>query len=177
MTTQVAEERRDGAAKLQVKIGGMQCSFCVSSIDKSFRRMNGVSDVNVSLSHEEALVHYNPEKVSPQQLRDTLVAMGYTWRDPDKVRSFEEEEAELHAARNRLLIAGAASLVALGFMTTMWLGFRQPWFRWLMLALALGVMFWPAWHIKRMAWAALRRRILNQHVLLEFAAFAGLAGG
>lgn len=28
-----------------------------------------------------------------------------------------------------------------------------------------------------MAWASLSRRILNQHVLLEFAAFAGLAGG
>ncbi|GIU92079.1 MAG: hypothetical protein KatS3mg011_0985 [Acidimicrobiia bacterium] len=31
--------------------------------------------------------------------------------------------------------------------------------------------------IKRMAWASLWRGILNQHVLLEFAAFAGLTGG
>ncbi|MDA1347289.1 MAG: cation-translocating P-type ATPase [Chloroflexi bacterium] len=177
MTTSAPERRQERAAKLQVKIGGMQCSFCVSSINKSFLQMDGVSDVNVSLSHEEALVQYDPEKVSPQQLKDTLVAMGYNWRDPDKVRSFEEEEAELHTARNQFFVAGVATLIALGFMTTMWLGFRQPWFRWPMLALALGVMFWPAWHIKKMAWASLSRRILNQHVLLEFAAFAGLAGG
>ena len=38
-------------------------------------------------------------------------------------------------------------------------------------------MFVTGWFVKRMAWSSLRRRILNQHVLLEFAAFAGLAGG
>ncbi|MFQ5827051.1 MAG: heavy metal translocating P-type ATPase, partial [Dehalococcoidia bacterium] len=53
----------------------------------------------------------------------------------------------------------------------------QPWFRWVMLALALGTMFGPGWYIKRMAWASLRRGILNQHVLLEAAAFGGLSGG
>ena len=173
-----ANDRREhGASKLQVKIGGMQCSFCVGSIDKSFRQIEGVSDVNVSLAHEEALVQYDPQRVSPQQLKDTLVAMGYNWRDPEKVRSFEEEEEELRTARTRFFIAAGATLVALAFMVTMWLGFRQPWFRWPMLALALGTMFWPAWHIKKMALGSLRRRILNQHVLLEFAAFAGLAGG
>ncbi len=172
---QASEHRK--LARLQVKIGGMQCSFCVESINKAFRRMDGVSKVTVSLAHEEALVQYDPERVDPRQLKDTLAAMGYTWRDPDKMRSFEEEEAELRSARQRFLIGAATTAISLGLMAAMWLGLRQPWFTWPMLALALATMFWPAWHIKRMAWASLSRRILNQHVLLEFAAFAGLAGG
>ncbi len=171
------ERRSEGLSKLQVKIGGMQCSFCVESIRQALLRMEGVSDVSVSLAHEEVLVQYDPNLSSPQQLKDTLADMGYTWRDPDKIRSFEEEEAELRTARNKLLTAAAATVVALTLMIAMWLGFRQPWFRWPMLALALATMFWPAWHVKRMAWASLRRGILNQHVLLEFAAFAGLTGG
>jgi Cu+-exporting ATPase len=44
-------------------------------------------------------------------------------------------------------------------------------------ALALGVVFVVAPHILRMAYQAARRRILNQHVLLEVGAFAGIAGG
>jgi Cu+-exporting ATPase len=48
---------------------------------------------------------------------------------------------------------------------------------WLMPTLALTVIFGPGWHILMMAWASLRRGILNQHVLLEFGAFAGLVGG
>ncbi|BAS29180.1 ATPase P [Limnochorda pilosa] len=155
----------------------MQCSFCVSSLEKAFRRTKGVSDVSVSLAHEEALVQYDPARVTPQQLKETLLAMGYSWRDPEKVRPFEEEEAELVRERNRLLMAAGATGAALAFMVAMWMGFMQPWSRWPMLALALVTLFGPAWPIKKMAWGSLRRRILNQHVLLELAAFAGLAGG
>lgn len=38
-------------------------------------------------------------------------------------------------------------------------------------------MFVTAWFVKKIAWASLRRGILNQRVLLELGAFAGLAGG
>ncbi|MBI2328535.1 MAG: heavy metal translocating P-type ATPase [Chloroflexi bacterium] len=167
----------DNLKKLQVKIGGMQCSFCVETLRQAFLKIEGVKDASISLAHEEALIQYDPARATPQQIKDTLVAMGYTWRDPEKVRSFEEEEAELRVARNKFLIGATAAGVVVIFMVLMRLGFMQPWFRWPMLALALGTMFGPAWHIKKMAWASLKRGILNQHVLLEFAAFAGLAGG
>ena len=55
----------DGTAKLQLKIGGMACSFCVASITKALGRMDGVCDVNVNLAHEETLIQYEPAKVSP----------------------------------------------------------------------------------------------------------------
>ncbi|MEX1214451.1 heavy metal translocating P-type ATPase [Saccharospirillum sp.] len=48
---------------------------------------------------------------------------------------------------------------------------------WLVAVLALGIMFGVAQHMLIMAIQALRRSILNQHVLVEIAAFAGLIGG
>jgi Cu+-exporting ATPase len=92
MTT---EPKQRPVEKCQIKIGGMQCSFCVESIRKAYSHMEGVVDVGVSLSHEEALIQYQSEKVSPIQLQDTLRSMGYTVRDPNKVRTFEEEDAEI----------------------------------------------------------------------------------
>ncbi len=57
----------------------------------------------------------------------------------------------------------------------------QPWFPaaapWLVGAMALVLVFGIAHHILRMAYQALRRGILNQHVLLEIGAFAGIIGG
>ncbi|MEE8158397.1 MAG: heavy metal translocating P-type ATPase, partial [Dehalococcoidia bacterium] len=163
--------------KLQVKIGGMQCSFCVESIHKAYARMDGVREVAVSLSHEEALIQYNPEKVTPTQLKDTLTSIGYTVRDPRKVLSYEEEQAEIRHHRDLLLWATGFMVVSLSLMTPMWLGIQQPWFKWVMLGLALGMVFGVGWPILKMSWAALRRGILNQHVLMEFGAFGGLAGG
>ena len=169
----------DGLASHRMKIGGMSCSFCTSTIRKAFQRMDGVHDVGVSLAHEEGLVKYDPGKVTPEQLREMLEDIGYTWRDPDEVRSFEEEEAELRTSRNRLLVAGTFTLVSLLMMLLgPWLGVLDiPLMPWISLTLALETMFVTGWFIKRMAFQSLRRGILNQHVLLEFAAFAGLVGG
>ncbi len=177
-----ASLRRDGSEKLQLKLGGMACSFCVASITKAVGRLEGVRAVNVSLAHEEALIDYDAAKVSPAQLKQTLLDLGYTVRDPRKVRTFDEEEAELRQERNNLLLAAAFATVAVGTMALMWLKVllmpeAMPFVSWLMPALALSTIFGPGWRILTMAWASLRRGILNQHVLLEFGAFAGLLGG
>ncbi|UGY91256.1 heavy metal translocating P-type ATPase [Streptomyces gobiensis] len=168
-----------GEAALRMKIGGMSCSFCTNTIRRAYGRIDGVHEVGVSLAHEEGLVKYDPGRVSEDQLKKVLVDVGYTVRDPDKVRSFEEEETELRQVRNRLLVAATFTLVSLALMLfDMWLGWVSvPLLPWIMLTLALETMFVTGWFIKKMAFASLRRGILNQHNLLEFAAFAGLAGG
>lgn len=53
----------------------------------------------------------------------------------------------------------------------------EPATGWLTGVLAVAVVFGIAPHILRMAYQAARRRILNQHVLLEVGAFAGIVGG
>jgi heavy metal translocating P-type ATPase len=163
--------------KLQVKIGGMACSFCVETIKKGLGRSEGVAEVNVSLAHEEALIAYDAAKVTAIDLTDTLRSLGYTVRDPNKVRTFEEEEAELGHERDRLLIAGAAAWAGFMVMLLMWVGRSHPLVPWFMAALALVMVVGPGFYILRMAWAAARRRILNQHVLMEISAFGGLIGG
>jgi heavy metal translocating P-type ATPase len=163
--------------KVQFKIGGMSCSFCVETIRRALTRMEGVKDVHVSLAHEEALIEYEPSKVKPEQLEDALISVGYTVQDPEKARTFEEEEAEIARERDRLIIAGSLAGIAFLLMLLMWLGRMFPYIEWLTSALALVTVFIVGWPILKMAWGSLRRRIWNQHVLLEFAAFAGLTGG
>ena len=163
--------------KLQLRVGGMFCSFCAESIEKALGSMEGVADVRVSLAHEEVLVHYNPEEVKEAELKKVLRQLGYTIRDPGKVRSYEEEEAELRRERHRLIISGCFAMLAALLMLVMWLGIRREWFPYAMLALAIANVFGAGGYILKMALHSLRRGILNQHVLLELAAFSGLAGG
>ena len=163
--------------KLQVKVGGMSCSFCTATIERALGRMDGVAAVHVSLAHEEALIQYDPSKRQPEELMETLRSLGYTIRDPDKVRAYEEQEEELAREKQRLILAGVFTGMAALLMLAMWLGIRRPWFKWIMMSLALATVFGPGWYILSMAFHSLRRRILNQHVLLELGAFAGLLGG
>jgi heavy metal translocating P-type ATPase len=178
----------DGVARLQVKLGDMHCSFCVSTIEKALMRHHGVERVSVSLAHEEGLVEYQPARIGPQEIVDTLRAVGYSVRDPRKLISFEEDEAALAAERNRFLIGLAFTLAALVLMVFKWTGhqslltvnwagerfFVGPW---IILGLALSMIFVVARPILVMAIASARRGIYNQHVLLEAGAWGGLIGG
>ncbi|MBW3542241.1 MAG: heavy metal translocating P-type ATPase [Planctomycetes bacterium] len=171
-----------GLERLQVKIGGMECSFCVATITKALGRMEGVEETSVNMAHEEALVTYDPALVMPTELKQTLRDLGYTVRDVGKERTFEEQEAQLRAERNNLLFAAALAVLAFFFMVLMWADLLAmdrawPFMSWLAPTLALSTMFGPGWHFLNMAWAGLKRGILNQHVLMEFGAVAGLLGG
>ena len=163
--------------KLQMKIGGLACSFCAQSINKAFSRVEGVEGVNVSLAHEEVLVRYDDNHVDRPELEQTILDLGYTLRDPEKVKAFEEQQEELAQHKRRLIIATGFTVVALAIMVAMWSGYMVWWFPYAMMVLALATVFGPGWYIVKKAYQSIRRRILNQHVLLEFGAFSGLAGG
>jgi Cu+-exporting ATPase len=175
--THPAEGRPNGRDSLQLKIGGMSCSFCVSTIQKAAGRLDGVAEASVNLAHEEALVRFDHERVSPQAIADAIRDVGYTVRDPRKVAGFEEREAELRRELDLLRVSGLVTAIGFGLMVAMWVGAREPIFPWMVLTLALIQVFVVGRHILAMAWPSVKRGILNQHVLLEFGALGGLLGG
>lgn len=178
-STHYWDEERVGAdrARVRARIGGLHCSLCTGTIEKALGRRPGVSKVAVSLTHEQALIEYDPRVASAEDLMGTLRDIGYTIWDPRKVRSFDEEERDLVRERSRLLAASAISAATIGLMlANLWVTLGG-WLPWLLGAFALVVVFGLAWHILVMAAQSLRRGILNQHVMLEVGAFAGLAGG
>jgi heavy metal translocating P-type ATPase len=171
--------------QVQYDIGGMSCSFCAETMSKAYERTDGVTDVDVSLAHEELLVRYDDEAISDVEIRDVVRDLGYTVRDPDEQKRFEQQQEELEDGKRRLRISAVASVVSLLLMGVMvarngWNVFAETDQRWMWygsLALALITMFWPGRYIVEKAYQSLRRGIFNQHVLLEAGAFAGLAGG
>ncbi len=173
---------RPGAAPvdtLQLKIGGMSCSFCANSIERALAREAGVAKVHVSLAHEEALVRFRPAETDATRIKRTLRDLGFTIRDPRRVRAFEEQAAEIR--REAVDLAGAAAAAALLFiaMSAMWLELWQmrDWHAWAAWALATGVSGWNGRRIARMAWGAARRGIANQHVLLSIGVIGAYLGG
>ena len=217
-----------GLARIRARIGGLHCSLCTGTIEKALGTKRGVHKVAVSLSHEQALVEYDPSLVRPEDLLHTLRDIGYTISDPRKLRPFEEEEQELIKEGKRFMVAIGFSLVAIalnaepkGFFTTilpagvfaslvilLFLVLRRSYNLWAAISgaglvaivatgllhvqrqgaitdlkpylvglLAFTMVFGVGNHILRMAYQAVKRRILNQHVLLEAGAFAGLFGG
>ena len=216
-----------GRSRFLAKISGLHCSLCTGTIEKAVGRLPGVHKVAVSLTHEQALVEFDPAVITPQEILRTLKDIGYSLYDPRKVRPYEEEEAELAREGKRLLTAIGLSLITIAMMvqvrglslllldgvvaltlgTLAFLILRSEGLGravlgtaglaaaaavamaakasgiltsavpWIVGGFAVFVVFGLAAHFLRMAFQSIRRGILNQHVLLEFGAFAGLSGG
>jgi len=218
---------RPDRARIRARIGGLHCSLCTGTIEKALGSQPGVDKVAVSLTHEQALVEYDPAVARPAALLGILRDIGYTISDPRKVRPYEEEERDLVRESRRFVVAVALSVASIPIIadpTLGWIGFlpalvclslgamvflvlrktsllaaaastaglavlalgllylnlrgylaaSAPW---LVAALAVVLVFGVGRHILHMAVQALRRGILNQHVLLEIGAFAGMLGG
>jgi Cu+-exporting ATPase len=105
-----------GHARIRARIAGLHCSLCTGTIEKALGRQAGVDKVAVSLTHEQALVDYDPNVIRPEDILTTLRDIGYDLYDPRKLRPFEEEEADLVREGKRLLTAIAASLTAIALI-------------------------------------------------------------
>ena len=218
---------RPNHRRIRARIGGLHCSLCTGTIEQALGKRPGVDKVAVSLTHEQALIEYDPTVTRAEDVLNTLKDIGYTVSDPNKLRPFDEEERALVRERWRFLVGLTMSVVAMGLagypVSSPWFtlcvfslvslvaftfvvlrGYSTGWaisgsallaavgagvyvlklsgsfgaaVPWLAAAAAVLLTFGVGRHIVHMAFMALRRGILNQHVLVEFGAFAGLAGG
>ncbi len=128
---------RPDRRKVRARIGGLHCSLCTGTIEKALGRLPGVDKVAVSLTHEQALIEYDPTVARPEQLLQTLRDIGYTITDPRKLRAFEEEERDLVREARRFVVAVALSVAAIPIIADPavgWIGFLPA-----LVCLSLGV--------------------------------------
>ena len=64
-----------------LKITGMTCGGCVSSVTKALKATSGVSDVQVSLSAGGATVIFDERMTSPDRLKLAVLEAGYGVND------------------------------------------------------------------------------------------------
>jgi copper chaperone len=70
-------ERTRLMESVQLKIGGMSCSGCVSSVMRTLKAVPGVEDVAVTLEPGVAQVRFDPRQTSVPVLRAAVEEAGY----------------------------------------------------------------------------------------------------
>jgi len=80
------EPGTEGHARMRARIAGLHCSLCTGTIEKAVGRLDGVDKVAVSLTHDQALIDYEPSRIRPEEIAGTLRDIGYDLYDPRKLR-------------------------------------------------------------------------------------------
>lgn len=167
----------DGAAQLNLAIGGMTCAACVSHVEQALRTAPGVVAVQVNLATERAAVRYIPGQGGLEDLRQAVADYGYridgvAGEEQDAAAELERlsRTAEIRYYRRRYIFAVTAGLLLFlgSFHPLPWIPWLQSWdsYPWLLWALATPVQFWAGWPFYRSGLAALRHGAANMHTLI-----------
>lgn len=61
-----------------LKIDGMHCGGCVSSVEKALRQVQGMQSVSISLEAGEAAVTYDPARAGIADFTQAVSSAGYS---------------------------------------------------------------------------------------------------
>ena len=64
-------------ATTTLKVGGMTCGACTSAVESAFKNVDGAGSVSVSLVMERAVVQHDPQKLSPEAIKDMIEDRGF----------------------------------------------------------------------------------------------------
>lgn len=153
--------------EISLKIVGMHCASCVTTIEKSLKKLEGVKSANVNLATERATVEYSPKTTSILDLKRAIQNAGYEVESEEEVdRSVEEMEK----ARNRTIFAWAFTIpIIMWMIPEMTLSLVWPnetIYNLGLILLAAPVLFWAGLPTFKSAVKALLHKTANMDVLI-----------
>ncbi len=160
-------------------------------LEKALAALEGVLEAQVTYTTEKARVKYIPTIVTQAELRRAVSSAGFDAVELGGDAEDAEAKAREHEINEqwRLLVIGLIFTVPLFVLSmskdfgllpdfvytnTSMSGMRdaQPWFNWLMLALAIPVQFYVGWQYYVGAFKALRNKSANMDVLIAMGSSA-----
>lgn len=158
---------------LSFHVSGMHCASCASNISRALNKAEGVSEATVNYANEQATVHFDSKKITPEMIAQEVARVGYkaNIHAHDSLDLSESERAaELSLLKKQLGVSGAfTSLLLIGAMLMLpeslsVLGFLKN--TWVMWALATPVQFWVGKRYYQSALAALKNKTTNMDTLI-----------
>nr|XP_020640036.1 copper-transporting ATPase 1 isoform X1 [Pogona vitticeps] len=76
-TSEEANTSQMGDVVLRMKVEGMTCHSCTSTIEGKIGKLQGVTRIKVSLDNQEAVVLYQPHLITAEEIKTQIEAAGF----------------------------------------------------------------------------------------------------
>lgn len=143
----------------------MHCASCASTIQRTLKKTEGVTEATVNYANEQATVAFDADTVSTDAIARVVSSVGYQAHiDADADTAEKHRGAEAADLKQKLLVSGAFSLLLMASMVPglpQWA--HNPWVLWF---LATPVQFWAGARFYRGAWSGVQNRTANMDTLV-----------
>lgn len=171
----VDSQKENTTGRINLSLSGMHCSSCAALIEKSLKKVKGVSKVNVNFAAEKAFVFYDSNTATVDSLITAVKKAGYQAsevknNDPEFDR--KKREAEIKGLSESFINSLILSIPMLYFMLfdfISWIpgkDYFTPFIGMVSLLLATPVQFIIGLRFYKGMWSALRMRTFNMDSLI-----------
>ena len=145
---------------------GMHCAACANNVEKIVKKQEGVEDASVNLAAAVLTVDFNSDVVSPEQLRDAVMKIGFDLIIDEDNSMEEQEEAEhsYYEQLQRKTVVAWIFALPVAFMGMFFMDF--PGINWWMLVLSLPVLFYSGHAFYVNAWKQAKHFTSNMDTLV-----------
>ncbi|MEG3985653.1 heavy metal translocating P-type ATPase [Microcoleus sp. S28C3] len=163
---------------LTLKLRGMSCASCASSIEQAIQSVPGVIECHVNFGMEQATIQYDSKQTNLETIQSAVDAAGYQALPLPEMAATEDDseqadrKSESQTLQRKLWTAGIISILlvvgAIPAMTGLHLPFIPTWLHnyWLQLVLTSPVQFWCGKSFYVGAWKSLKRRVATMDTLI-----------
>ena len=88
--------------KKSLKVEGMTCSACSSRVERFVRKLDGVNEANVNFATETLNVDFDADKLTVNDIENTVIKAGYKVKKDIKSYTFKVEGMTCSACANRV---------------------------------------------------------------------------
>ncbi|KFQ66857.1 Copper-transporting ATPase 1 [Phaethon lepturus] len=85
---------------LRLKVEGMTCHSCTSTIEGKIGKLQGIQRIKVSLDNQEAVVVYQPHLITAEEIKHQVEAAGFTASFKKQPRPLKLSVVDLERLRN-----------------------------------------------------------------------------
>ncbi|MBD2560646.1 MULTISPECIES: heavy metal translocating P-type ATPase [Nostoc] len=164
-----------------LKLRGMSCASCASSIEDAINSVPGVNECIVNFGAQQATVKYDPRRTDLKAIQEAVDVAGYSaYPLQEQNLMAGEDDAEkryrLRESRDlmrKVMAGGIISTVlvigSLPMMTGLHLPFIPAWLHnpWVQLILTTPVQFWCGYSFYINGWKALKRHAATMDTLIS----------
>ena len=145
---------------------GMHCAACANNVEKIVKKQEGVEDASVNLAAAVLTVDFNSDVVSPEQLKDAVMKIGFDLIIDEDNSMEEQEEAEhsYYEQLQRKTVVAWIFALPVAFMGMFFMDF--PGINWWMLVLSLPVLFYSGHAFYVNAWKQAKHFTSNMDTLV-----------
>ncbi len=162
-------------SEVELEVSGMTCGSCSARVQKTLNKQEGVEEAHVNLATNRAVVRFDPDLVSVDDLVAAVTRTGYGLApvEPEPPDGANEEVDEEAAAQRgwfrRLIVAWPLALVV---MALSMLYMHDEWARWWAFGLTVPVQFWAGWPFLHQAAVRARTFSANMDTLIAIGTLA-----